>query len=34
MIKNKLQKGAVNIKHAPTEEHVADVLTKTVSCKA
>ena len=28
MIKNKLQKGAVNLNYVPIEEHVADVLTK------
>ena len=28
MLKNKLQKGVVKLKHVPTEEQVADVLTK------
>ena len=28
MLKNKLQKGAINIKYVPTKEQVADVLTK------
>ena len=31
MIKNKLQKGAVNLNYVPIEEHVADVLTKPLS---
>ena len=31
MIKNKLQKGVVKLKYVPTEEHVADVLTKPLS---
>ena len=28
MLKNKLQKGAINLKHVPTQEKVVDVLTK------
>ena len=28
MLKNKLMKGAVKLKYVPTEEQVADVLTK------
>ena len=31
MIKNKVQKGVVKLKYVPTEEHVADVLTKPLS---
>ena len=31
MLKNKLQKGYVNLKYVPTEEQVADVLTKPLS---
>ena len=31
MIKNKLQKGDVNITYVPTEEHVVDVLNKPLS---
>ena len=31
MINNKLQKGAVKLKSVPTEEHLADVLTKPLS---
>ena len=30
-LKNKLQKGAVNIKHVPTKEQVAYVLTKPLA---
>ena len=33
MLKNKLQKGAVKLKRVPTEEQVADVLTKPLSCE-
>ena len=33
MLKNKLQKGAVNLKYVPTKEQVADVLTyKPLAC--
>ena len=32
MIKNKLQKGVVKLKYVSTKEHVADVLTKPLSC--
>ena len=31
MLKNKLQKGVVNLNYVPTEEQVADVLTKPLS---
>ena len=31
MLKNKLQKGVVNLKYVPTEEQVVDVLTKPLS---
>ena len=31
MIKNKLKKGVVKLKYVPTEEHVANVLTKPLS---
>ena len=31
MIKNKLQKGAVKLNYVPTEEQIADVLTKPLS---
>ena len=31
MLKNKLQKGAIKLKHVPTKEHVEDVLTKPMS---
>ena len=31
MIKNKLQKGVVNLKYVPTEEQVVDVLTNPLS---
>ena len=32
MLNNKLQKGAVKLKHVPTVEHVANVLTKPLAC--
>ena len=31
MLKNMLQKGAVNLKYVPTKEQVADVLTKPLA---
>ena len=31
MLKNKLQKGAVKIKHVPIEEQVVDLLTKPLA---
>ena len=31
MIKNKLEKGVVKLKYVPTEEQVADILTKLLS---
>ena len=31
MLKNKLQKGAVKLKHVPIEEQVEDVLTKPLA---
>ena len=32
MIKNKLQKGAIKLKYAPTQKQVADILTEPLSC--
>ena len=31
MLKNKLEKGVVKLKYVPTEEQVADVLTKLLA---